>query len=104
VSAIEQSIAMWPSPEAFWNDVRKWGEMGCYVHIRPDFCVCAKDVEGQGWYVYLAVGDMEHMLRQLPYELEFIGWDRELRGCRNPRYYPLKKLLAKCGISSIPSY
>lgn len=84
---------MWSSSDEFWSDVRKWGEMDCYIHLRPDHCVCAKDVDGEAWFIYLAVGDLRELLELLPYPLPQIGWGRELRN-RDVKYYPTEKVLA----------
>ena len=100
-NAIDEAIALYSSRAAFWDDVQKWGDIGCHVHIRPDHVVSALDVDGRAWFIYLAVGNMSEMIRLLPYKLPYIGWGRERKG-REPRYYPLEKLLAK--IPDLPTH
>jgi hypothetical protein len=40
------------------------------------------------WWVYLLVGDFHFLLSLLPYDLEYIGWERN----NKPRFYKLKQL------------
>lgn len=101
MNAIQEAIALYPSPAAFWDDVQKWGDIGCYVHIRPDHVASALDVDGNAWFIYLAVGNMSEMIKLLPYELPYIGWGREKKG-QPIRYISTKKLLAK--IHELPAH
>lgn len=104
MNAIEKSVALWEqrgySEMQFWEDIQIWGKRGIYIHLRPDYCVCAEDLEGQAWFVYLAVGNMGDLLALLPYELPMIGWEREAKNRRGVKYYPMKKVLALYALGS----
>lgn len=98
MNAIQQSIALWAkrgwSEHQFWEDVQLWAKRGCFIHIRPDHCACAQDMEGEAWFIYLAVGRLKDIIPLLPYELPMVGWEREIRNQKGVRYYPLRKVLA----------
>jgi hypothetical protein len=72
--------------------------MGCNFRVSDDYFVVAKDVDGEAWFVYIAVGNLRELLSLLPYPLPYIGWGRELGG-KAPKYYSLEKVLAKAGLS-----
>lgn len=41
------------------------------------------------WWVYLFVGDFRFLIHHLPYQLQYIGWERN----NKPRFYTLARLL-----------
>ena len=40
------------------------------------------------WWVYLLIGDIVSLTSMLPYDLEWIGWERK----NKPRFYKLQQL------------
>lgn len=72
------------TPEVFvmGRPVRKGAE---YVQLTdPAFIFDRVDC----WWVYLAAGDLGQMMRFLPYELPWFGWERD----NKPRYWRAERI------------
>lgn len=64
----------------------------CREEKPEEWCEIGK---ADAWWVELAVGGMDVLMRKLPYSLPRIGWCRAFRGKPEPRFYDWQKLTEK---------
>ena len=97
-----------PCARTFEEDLRLHLQFG-YVFSTPEFFVMGRPVdrhapydqltdprlqfpEPDAWWVYLAAGDFIKIWTISPYNLSYIGWERDNR----PRFYRVSQLFRTC--------
>ena len=60
----------------------------------PDYLIAGRDVDGRGWYIHVAVGDIGNFVRNMPYYLPYVGW-RRLKHGGEVRWYPVEQLVRR---------
>lgn len=111
---IAQRYQMYPQAQSFEWYVEHHLKNG-FVFSRPDFFVMGRPVcryapasliteptylfdpdQCDCWYVFAMAGDLTHVWDILPWELEYVAWERILDSCRELRFYKSDRIQNLC--------